>query len=280
MTGPLARALAAAPQARLLSSLIIANVDHLFHHLAEESPEVAGKRDYPGLEPLAKSTNLANVRQLVVGNYYDLRASYFHYTTLSRIGLSEVLPLVQTMPRLEKLYLEGTLNHVNRLFGLKTLNHLRSLQLCFAEEYPLEVLANNRSLGNLAYLMLHPQDGDEPAITLQGVRALVDSPFLKNLARLRLHMTTMGDDGCAAIVQSGILKRLKVLDLGFGNITDKGAAILAGCKELGNLELLDVQCNGLTKKGIGTLRKVGIDVYADHQHEPDDTNYLFEGEME
>jgi uncharacterized protein (TIGR02996 family) len=279
LTGPCARALAQAPQARLLRALEIADVENIFHRLLDDLPEDE-ETDLPGLEPLTRSPYLGNIRILAVGTVYDLRESSFHYTALSLPTITEATALVQRLPRLERLFLEGRLEHVDRLFGLKTLANLRSLQLCFAQEYPLEILARNRSLDQLEYILFHPQDGDEPAITLAGVRALLRSPHLKKLVKLRLHLTTIGDEGCAAIVQSGILRRLKVLDLGFGSITDEGARILAACPDLRKLELLDVQRNALTKKGIAALRKVGKEVHADAQHDPDDPSYLFEGEME
>jgi uncharacterized protein (TIGR02996 family) len=279
LTGPCAKALAEAPQVGLLRGLVIVDVENIFHHLMDDLPGDT-VTDYPGLEPLTRSRFLGNVRLLILGRLFELRESSFHYTALSNPDITDPVALVRKMPRLEQLLLEGRITGVDRLFGLKTLNNLRSLQICFAQEYPLEILAANRSLERLSYILFHPQDAEEPAITLAGLRALLRSPHLKSLAKLRLHLTTFGDEGCLWIARSGILKRLKVLDLGFGNVTDEGARILAGCADLPNLELLDLQRNALTKKGIALLRKVGIDVHADAQHDPDDNSYLFEGEME
>jgi len=274
LTGPVSRVLGQAPQARLLGTLYIGHIDSGLQQWLENLPG-----DAPGLAPLIDSPYLGNVRRLAIGDVFELRDSVFHYTTLWRSDLTEVTALVKRLPHLEELLLAGEMKDVNGLFGLKALKNLRSLQLCFAAEYPLEVLARNSSLGKLASILFHAQAG-EATITRDGLRALLQSPHLKSLAKLRLHQHTIGDEGCADIVQSGILKRLTVLDLGFGNITDEGVRILAACPDLRHLELLDLQRNGLTKKGIATLRKVGIDVHADQQHDPGDTSYLYEGEME
>jgi len=278
LTGSLVQALAEAPQARLLRTLVIGDMDNVWRRLVDEGLEHAPP-DRPDLKVLGQSPYLGNLRQLFIGNTYDLRESSFIYAPLSRMSLYDVPVLVERLPRLEELLLEGRMDGVARLFGVPTLNNLRSLQLCFASEYPLEVLAQNPSLGQLSYILFHAQAG-EATITRDGVRALLHSPHLKSLSKLRLHQHTIGDEGCADIVQSGILKRLKVLDLGFGNITDEGARILAASPDLRQLELLDLQRNGLTEKGIAALRKAGLDVHAEQQHDPGDTNYLYEGEVE
>jgi uncharacterized protein (TIGR02996 family) len=282
LTGPLLRALAQAPQARLLRTLAVVDMDNPWRRmLARMQGEKLDDADYPELELLSESPYLGNLRQLSFGNSYDLRESSFIYTPFSRRHLDKVAALVERLPRLEQLSLEGHMDPeaVGTLFGVPTLHHLRSLQICFASGYPLEVLAQNSSLGRLDYILFHAES-HESTITRDGLRPLLQSPHLKSLTRLRLHQHTIGDEGCAEIVFSGILKRLKVLDLGFGNISDDGAHLLAACPDLRNLELLDLQRNGLTRKGIARLRKLGIDVHVEQQHDPGDESYLYEGEME
>jgi uncharacterized protein (TIGR02996 family) len=286
----LARALGRAPQTRLLRNLVILGWDDIVDHIHDEDfdPEQFLNPDpeqYPGPAPLAQSASLGNVRMLQLGNQYALEEQCYEYYIAGYRDLRrDLLSLVRRMPRLEALYLENEFFGVEELFSLKTLTHLKALQLCFGANYPLEALAANRSLQRLSYLLLHPQaiihNPERPFITLQGVQALLHSPNLPSLTHLRLHQTTVGDRGCEEIVQSGILQRLKVLDLGFGSITDAGARTLAACPDLRNLELLDLYNNALTKRGVKALEAVGIRVHTDYQHNAGDDHYLYEGSFE
>jgi Ran GTPase-activating protein (RanGAP) involved in mRNA processing and transport len=174
------------------------------------------------------------------------------------------------------------------LFGLKTLRHLRVLQVYHIEHrYPLELLARNASLGGLTHLWLRPHGlgcSVPPSgayVDLDGVRAVLRSTQLKGLTHLRLQLCNMGDEGCAEIIRSGILKRLKVLELQYGEITDEGARLLAGSADLRNLERLDVSQNSLTAAGRAALEAVPIQVRADGQFGPDqEGEYLGYGDME
>jgi hypothetical protein len=175
-----------------------------------------------------------------------------------------------------------------QLFSLKTLNHLRVLQVYHAQSYPLQRLAKNPSLGNLTHLLCFPHSSDEyePYIRLADLRAVARSKELKNLTHLQLRATDAGDAGCAEIVASGILRRLKVLDLRFGCITDAGARTLADCPDLKRLESLHVGGNNLTAEGVRALQTTGVAVEAGGQwqssgnREDDYQNYLFQGDIE
>ena len=82
------------------------------------------------------------------------------------------------MPKLEELYLLAFNVDADQLFGLKTLNTLRILQVYHHDKYPLAKLAKNPSLGNLAELYCHPhaiEGGDDPYIRLPGLRAVCRS---------------------------------------------------------------------------------------------------------
>src|SRR5262249_1751602 len=151
----------------------------------------------------------------------------------------------------------------------------------------LEVLAANPALGRLTDLYLQPRSYayvDSPTgglpITLEGLRAVVNSPHLKSLSHLALTMTDFGDAGCEAIVRSGVLKRLRVLDLPYGSITNAGARALAKCPDLKHLEYLFLDHNGLTRAGLRALKATGVSVRADHQHPPGSDDYLYEGDIE
>jgi Ran GTPase-activating protein (RanGAP) involved in mRNA processing and transport len=178
---------------------------------------------------------------------------------------------------------------VDQIFGLRTLDNLRILQVYHMNKYPLQKLAKNPSLGKLTHLLCHPhalEDIEEGAyIRLEHVKAVARSATLKSLTHLRLRQSDMGDKGCAEIVNSGILKRLKVLDLRNGCVSDKGARTLAECPELSNLESLDLTRNCLTAAGIAVLQATGVNVSAGHQWQPrgdehEDNQYLFEGDCE
>ncbi|HZY89039.1 MAG TPA: WGR domain-containing protein [Gemmataceae bacterium] len=284
-----ARALAKAPQARLLRQLVIEGTinpeegeDAPDGDVANDIPEGVDEIEAP-LCPLIKSANLRNVRVFQLGQQVEELDSTF-------VGAHGVgVPLVKTMPRLEELYLLAHMSgdDLTALFGLKSLRHLRVLQVYHVEHgYPLAVLARNASLGRLTRLWLRPHGlgcNVPPSgayIDLDGVRAVLRSPHLKALTHLRVQLCNMGDRGCEEIVRSGALKRLRVLELSYGEITDEGACVLAACPDLRNLELLDLSHNGLTEAGRAALAAVPIQVRADDQFRAGEDGYLMYGDME
>jgi uncharacterized protein (TIGR02996 family) len=275
-----ARVLARSPQARLLHQLILRgqNYDDPQGGELEGVPE--GCEDNPALFPLVRSRYLGNVRVLQIGERAEGRSC--HMNGAAAVGL------VKVMPRLEELYLLAHEVDTEQLFGLKTLDCLRVLQVYHMDNYPLARLANNPSLARLTDLLLFPHSADdyEPYIRLNDLRAVVRSPRLTSLRRLEVRMTNAGDAGCQEIVESGVLKRLQVLDLRFGRISDAGAATLAASPDLRNLESLDLTGNCLTAKGVSALKATGVNLRADRQwaatdnEEDDYQNYLFEGDIE
>jgi uncharacterized protein (TIGR02996 family) len=274
-----ARALARAPQARLLRELIIKRQDFDVPADAgsiEGLPEGSGAS--PFLLPLVRSRFLGNVRVFQVGDPEDQ----------CHIDGSAAVGIVKVMPRLEELRLLAYEVDADQLFGLKTLGRLRILQVYHLQNYPLARLANNPSLGGLTDLLLFPHSADEyePYIRLNDLRAVVRSPHLTGLKRLQIRMTDAGDPGCKEVVESGVLKRLKALDLSFGRISDAGAATLAACPGLRHLEELDLTGNCMTAKGVAALKATGVKLRAERQwtsrgnEEDDYQNYLFEGDIE
>ncbi len=256
-----ARALRSNPLLRLLRHLVILRHDY----------------DAPGFEELMECPYLGNLRAFQLGPEGDS----------CHMNGEHAVDLVEKMPLLEDLRLFAHRVDVERLFALP-LPHLRVLYVYHLHEYPLEVLADNPTLGNLTQLACWPhalEPGDNDAyIQLEGVRALVHSPHLKKLTHLQLRLSDTGDEGCEEMVRSGILGRLCSLDLTGGRVTDVGARILADCRELRHLERLDLTNNMLTGAGIAALRKAGVTVEADQQFEydPDDDEkeYLFYGDCE
>ena len=169
---------------------------------------------------------------------------------------------------------------------------LRILRFDHATEYPLEVLANNPTLGNLTHLLCHPHaqypEDHVAYIRLDQLRAVCQSPHLRSLTHLQLRLTDFGDDGVEEVVASGVLKRLRILDLSNGCVTDRGAAILAACPDLKNLSFLNLTRNALSEGGIAALKATGVNVETGQQHDehPDRMgengylDYLCDGDME
>jgi len=277
LTTPLTHALVHAPQAALLQALTIGAIED-FRYRDEEGPE-----PYPELDALMASPNLGNLRVFRLGGAYPLGEHDFRYS-FGPDYHSGLLDLVQAMPRIEELSVDCDFHGIDQLFALKTLTRLRTLQLVFQANYPLKGLAANPALRHLESVLFHPaglpRSRQKSAIPLAEVKALLRAPHLTRLTTLRLHMTDMGDRGCAEIVKSGILKRLKVLDLAFGCMTDAGAATLAACPELRNLQQLDVTRNALSAQGVRALAATGVTVLADDQHHAGATEYLYEGDCE
>ena len=243
----LTKALATAPQARMLQSLTLRQ---------------AVRPNGSPLEPLREACFLPGLRRFQLGD--DDPNQW-----ISTADGDEVVELVQRMPRLEELILRAEGVDAEALFGLP-MPHLRLLQVDFADRHPLKRLAENASLANLTHLYLDPRpqyrrrqpEPDAPAtgavLTRDEIRAVVNSPHLQKLTHLRLRLTGFGDAGCDEIARSGILRRLRVLDLREADVSDEGARALASSPDLGHLELLDVGMNRLTLAGVTELRAAEI----------------------
>jgi uncharacterized protein (TIGR02996 family) len=294
----LARDAAAEPATRLLRRLAVGdpitgyNADRYgleveSDDLDEEEEDSGGPKD--ALVELARSPYLGNVRAFHLGDtegFVENASDAYSFNSRWDLYMAgwETWEFIARLPRLEELYLFTSVSGLDRLFASQ-LPHLRILQVYLSDEYPLKVLAANKSLAQLTHLSLHPlprERGGSNAsrLPLRQVREVLLSPHLSSLTHLRLHHSDLGDDGCAEIVRSRILLRLKFLDLARGCITDAGARTLAGCPDLPNLDVLDVSCNALTRHGITALEKTGITVRARDQHTLEDDDYLYEGEME
>jgi uncharacterized protein (TIGR02996 family) len=286
----LSRRLVAAPQLRLLRRLsIISEAMPGDDYEFEPGRDVPEDSDAPALFSLTRAKHLGNVRVLQIGeqvpNFLQQQSRNDCYYNCHMSGEAAV-GLVKLMPKLEELYLLAHRVDTNQLFSLKTLNHLRTLQVYHLNrDYPLARLAKNPSLGKLTHLLIHPHglDHEEPYISLEGLRAVVRSTNLPSLTHLQLRLTNFSDRGIAEIVKSGVLKHLKMLDLRGGTVTDEGARLLAACPDVKNLQVLELSRNRMTEAGIAALRATGVTLWADDQwvNEPEtDTMYLYEADPE
>jgi uncharacterized protein (TIGR02996 family) len=282
-----ARNLAGAPQVRLLHTLKLYGArgwERAPYNPADPESERWG---YEGLGPLVESPYLGNVRVLQLGydRHEDLAAVEYYLYNQGPEEFDNVSALVNRLPKLQELYIDGVISDAEALFGLQALGDLHTLAYCYGPAYPLETLAANPALTRLRSLLLHPQavaPGAAALITANGLRALLHSPHLQSLTTLRVHMTDMGNALCEEIVRSGILKRLTVLDLSWGRITDVGARVLARSPDLPRLQALALYNNALTEEGLSLLRKTGVPLVLEepYQHGVRDRSYLYEGEME
>lgn len=300
-----ARALAQAPQARLLRELIVEEVEaeapvgaeqqyiHSYYEPGSDVPANVDPYEDPGLHALCRCPQFASVCLFQLGETVTQAGGqeeeYFNCHTSGELAYH----LVKQMPSLEELYLFAHRVDANKIFVLP-MPRLRVLQLYHSHSYPLDKLAANPSLTNLTTLLCHPHalEGDEEQegayIRLPHLRAICRSKHLKALTNLRLRLTDFGDAGAKEIVESGILKRLKVLDLQGGCITDEGAKLLAGCPDLKHLDYLNLSRNALTRAGEQAIAATGVKSNVSSQHGlasgdwgggemPD---YLFEGDIE
>lgn len=299
------RALTQAPQARLLRELIVEEVAYeapvgttqeyidSYYEPGPDVPADVNPYEGPALHVLCRCPQLAGVRlfQLgeMVGQVGEQDEEYLNCHTSGELAYH----LVKQMPNLEELYLLAHRVDANKIFSLP-LPRLRVLQLYHSNSYPLDKLAANSSLTNLATLLCHPHaiDFDEEQegayIRLPQLRAICRSPHLPALTHLRLRLTDFGDAGAKEIVESGILKRLKVLDLQGGCMTDEGARLLAGCPDLKHLDYLNLSRNALTNAGEQLIAATGVKATVASQHgdasgefgDGDIPEYLFEGDIE
>jgi uncharacterized protein (TIGR02996 family) len=281
-----ARAFVNEPQTRLVRQLFLGG--YAYQEPGDYDPgeyDIDAEDEFPARHVLPRWPYFANLRVFQFGwTSNEEYGDFCHFQC--HLDDTDVPELVKRMPRLEELYVFASGTGAGKLFGSKTLSHLRVLQVYHNWNYPLEKLAANPALSRLTHLLLHPKAqgawtaGVEPYITRAGVRAVLRSPHLKNLTQLRLRLTDLGDEGCRDIVLSGILKRLKMLDLRHGCVSDEGARTLAACADLKNLELLELSRNEMTDQGIATLKATGVVVRTEHQHRAGDREYLYEGDYE
>jgi len=263
--------------ARMLRRLVVRDAPMEWSYDGDDDPFEGGDwgdDDVPGLVTLtgAKFENLRHLEwaEDPVGCHLSARG---------------IEPLIRAMPRLETLHLEAHHVDTEKLFKLK-MPQLRSLTVHHLHEYPLELLAKNKSLTNLEAVAFHPhalEPGDDNAyIRLEGLRAICRSKSLTGLKHLELRSSDVGNEGIAELVGSPLLGQLKILDLTYGCITDEGAETLAGA-DLSGLDRLVLASNYITPAGIKTLRATGVNLAAVNQlkGEPDEEReHLWYGDME
>src|SRR5262249_29599880 len=70
----------------------------------------------------------------------------------------------------------------------------------------------------------------------EGVRALLDSPWVEQVRWLNLNRCVIGDEGVALLARAERLSRLERLSLDGNNLTERAVRELAGSPWLGGLQ--------------------------------------------
>lgn len=194
--------------------------------------------------------------------------------------------LIKKMPRLETLILEAHEVDAEAIFKLK-MPHLKSLTVNHLDDYPLDLLAKNKSLTQLESIWFYPHglDDSDAYIQFDDLKAICRSKNLTSLKHLALYASTVGDQGAVELVESGLINRLSVLDLRYGSMSDEGAKALAAADLPDQLEII-LDNNYLSKDGVAALSGTKARVCAENQYkgtpgEGDDyMEFLYMGDME
>ena len=301
-----ARALSAAPEARLVREVIVSRVEreavagstepYIDSHY-QPGPDVPADADPwqgPALHSLCRCPLLGALRVFQLGEGAAGLDGLPEADDNCHMPGELAYHLVKQMPNLEELYLYAHRVDANKLFVLPMPN-LRALLLYHSNSYPLDKLAANASLVRLTALLCHPHameyDDEENGayIRLEHLKAVCRAPQFQKLTNLRLRLTDFGDKGAEEIVASGVLKRLKVLDLQGGCTTADGVKVLTASPDFKNLEYLNLNSNAVHGDGIAALQASGVRFSLDSQHDStpgefgedgEIPEYLFEGDIE
>ena len=274
----LARVLVKAPGLQFLNALAIdtqahevatggANADN-YDGTFEPGPDIPADVEVErGLEPyhiLSRFAHFASVRRFRLGygdsGGYDNRNEPLLSQESCHTEGSFAHHFVKQMPHIEEIVLRASEVDAAKLFALPMPN-LRHLAVDHITRYPLEKLAENKTVTKLTHLICYPHalDINEADQTKAYIRLIQ----LKAVCRagwpiefLRLRLTDFGDDGAKEIAASGVLKHLKYLDLTGGCITDKGAEALANCPDLKRLDALNLDENAMSDAGTSRLKTV------------------------
>ena len=137
------------------------------------------------------------------------------------------------------------------------LRHLEMLDLGFNDltDRGLESLAQLPALENLRRLHLN----DNSRIATPGVRALSDSPYLRELRHLDLSGNDINDSGLRVLLNGQSLKKLEHLEIHHNRIGDGGLAALARSDLLTQLArasgTLDLRANQIGPVGAEALSR-------------------------
>ena len=196
--------------------------------------------------------------------------------------------IVKSMPRLENLTLMAHGVDTKKLFKMKMPN-LKLLIVHHLTDYPIEILAKNKSMSKLETLKMNAHglepDDEDAYLRFEHIKAIGRSKNLGALKNLQLRGSDIGNPGIEEIIKSGLLGRLDVLDLQYGCVTDEGVDLLVEASEFSDLKSLNLNGNAITKAGVAKLKKSRVKFTATEQFNPEtiddeEREYLWFGDPE
>ncbi len=224
----------------------------------------AGEEASPIVEALAAAAGkLPNLTALFIGDIV------MEESEISWIQQSDLSPLVQAYPNLERLRVRGG---NNLSLGRMRLGRLRSL-IIETGGLPASVVHEvaEAELPELEHLELwlgtedYGWDG-----SIDDVLPLLAAGRFPKLRYLGLRDSEISDEIAMALASSSILEQLEVLDLSLGTLSDEGAAALAASPGVAKLKRLDIHHNYVSDEQVAALRKLDIEFDASDPQEADD----------
>ena len=131
--------------------------------------------------------------------------------------------------------------------ALATLQKLELWDTAIGDE-ELRAMAQSPHLRNLTYLEL-----SDTYITARGLEELYRSPYIQELQQLFLADNDIGDAGVEAIVCAQRCRHLRHLEIPGCSISPQGAKLLASCEALSGLEQLLLWDNPILDEGASAL---------------------------
>jgi len=201
-------------------------------------------------------------------------------------GTENAEKMLKKMPLIEEINFNSTTRNGSQIFKLK-MPKLRSISLEAGYDYPIEVLAKNKSLENLETLfifphMLEPGD-DEPYVSLDSWKKFCKAKHFTSLKSITIRCTEFGNEGMEALVKAPFFSQLEELNLSNGTIQEEGAMLFAE-QDLSNFKTVDFSSNYIPKAGISAIKAKVKKFLSDSQFSgevnTDEREHLWEGSME
>jgi hypothetical protein len=196
----------------------------------------------------ADAARLSGLRSLFLGDIT------YEESEISWINQSDVTPLLEAFPALERLGVRGGEGLV-----LRPARHECLVELAFeAGGLPAEVVraVGGCDLPRLECLELWlgtPDYGGDAAVG--DLTEILAGGRLPSLRRLGLRNAQIADQVAAALATAPVVGRLEALDLSMGMLSDEGATELLTGQPLTHLRRLDLHHHYLTDELIERLRR-------------------------
>lgn len=190
---------------------------------------------------------------------------------ISWIEQSDITPLFEAFPRLERLEVRGGTGL--RLDPVKS-DVLKVLRFETGGLPGAVVRAvGDSELPNLERLDLWlgvPEYGGDARV--EDLAAILGGARLPSLAHLGLENSEIQDEIAAAVAGAPVVARLESLSLAMGALTDRGAEAILGGQPMTRLKRLDLHHHYLSDTMMERVRAAlpGVEVNLDEQEEPDE----------